>query len=95
MSNFSIFYDARSPNMAMSRDPKIKFRKKNYFFLILHLIFGKVTKFLVKSSLLQKLSGKNLTGGGGGMENTPCAFRVKADSHEGLHIAVYQYEYEF
>ena len=37
-----------------------------YFVLILHLILGKVTKFLVENSLLQTLSAKNLTGGGGG-----------------------------
>ena len=27
MSNFGMFYDARSPNMAMSRDPRSKFWK--------------------------------------------------------------------
>ena len=48
MSNFGIFYDARSPNMAMSRDPTGKISKKFYFFLILHLISGKVTKFLAE-----------------------------------------------
>ena len=26
MSNFGIFYDARSPNMTMSRDPRSKFQ---------------------------------------------------------------------
>ena len=31
MSNFGIFYDARSPNMAMSCDPRSKFRKKLLF----------------------------------------------------------------
>ena len=31
MPNFDIFYDARSPNMAMSRDPRSKFRK-NFIF---------------------------------------------------------------
>ena len=41
------FYNVRSPNIAMSRDPRSKFRKI-YFFLILHLILGKVTKFLVE-----------------------------------------------
>ena len=40
------FYHACSPNIAMSRDPKSKFRKNLIFFLILHLILGKVTKFL-------------------------------------------------
>ena len=47
MSIFGIFHDARSPNMAMSRGSRSKFRKK-LLFLILHLIFGKVTKFLVE-----------------------------------------------
>ena len=32
MSNFGIFYDARSPNMAMSRDPRSKFFEKILFF---------------------------------------------------------------
>ena len=31
MSNFGIFYDTRSINMAMSRDPRSKFRKKIFF----------------------------------------------------------------
>ena len=31
MSNFGSFYDARSPNMAMSRDPRSKFRT-NFIF---------------------------------------------------------------
>ena len=31
MSIFGIFYDACSPNMAMSRDPRSKFRKKFIF----------------------------------------------------------------
>ena len=43
----AFFYDARSQNMAMSRDPRRKFQKK-LFFLILNLILGKVTKFLVE-----------------------------------------------
>ena len=44
------------PNMAMSRDSRNKFRK-NYFFLILHLILAKVTKFLVeKPSALEVFS---------------------------------------
>ena len=48
MSNFGIFLDTRSPNMAMSRDSRSKFRKKFIVFLILHLISGKVTKLLVE-----------------------------------------------
>ena len=48
--------------------------KNFYFFLILHLILGKVTKFLVeKLSTSEVISQK--PHGGGGMENTP--FRVK------------------
>ena len=42
------FYNARSPKMAMSRDPRSKFRKKFYFLLILHLILEKYAKFLVE-----------------------------------------------
>ena len=63
MSNFGIFYDARPPNIAMSHDPRSKFRKKNYFFLILHLISGKVTKFLVeKLSTSEVISQKPYCG---------------------------------
>ena len=58
----AFFYDARSANMVISRDPRSKFPKICYFVLILHLILGKVTKFLVESFLLQKLLAKNLTG---------------------------------
>ena len=47
MSNFGISYNASSPNMGMSRDPRTKFRK-NYLFLILHLISDKAAKFLVE-----------------------------------------------
>ena len=47
VQNFSIYYDAGSPNMAMSRDPRSKIKKK-IFFLMLHLILGKAAKFLVE-----------------------------------------------
>ena len=47
------------------------FEKIN-FFLILHLILGKATKFL-----LQKLSAENLTWG-----TPPSAFRVKVDRED-------------
>ena len=63
MSNFGIFYDARSPNMAMSRDPRSKFQKF-YLFLILHLILRKAAKFLVeKLSTLEVISQKPHQGG--------------------------------
>ena len=48
--------------------------KRFYFVIILHLILEKVTKYLVKSSLPQKLSTKNLMVGG---KQPPSAFRVK------------------
>ena len=48
MGTYVKFWDACSPNMAMSRDPRSKFRKK-LFFLILHLILGKAAKFLVEN----------------------------------------------
>ena len=56
--------------------PKKQILKKFYFFLILHLILGKVTKFLEESSLLRKLSAKNLTGGG---KHSPPGARSKFD----------------
>ena len=62
LSNFGIFYNAHSPNMVISRDPRSKFRKFFNFVLILHLILGKSAKFLVESSPIQKLSAKNLMG---------------------------------
>ena len=74
------FYDVRSLNMAMSRDPRSKFQKRIYFFLILHLILGKVTKFLVERLSTSDVISQNLTGGG--VENTPrSAFRVKEQSY--------------
>ena len=49
--------------------------KKLYFFLILHLILGKVTKFLVeKLSTSEVISQKPP---GGGEKHLPSAFRVK------------------
>ena len=67
MSNFGIFYDACSPNMAMSCVPRSKFRK-NCFLLILRLILGKAAKFLVeKLSTLEVISQKPHRG----VENTP------------------------
>ena len=76
MSNFSIFYDARSPNMAMSRDPRSKFPKKFYIFLILHLILGKAAKFLAeKLSTTEVISQKPHGGVGvGGGKHLPQCF---------------------
>ena len=53
--------------------PKKQISKKFYFFLILHLILGKVTKFLVeKLSTSEDISQK---AHGGGVENTPQCFQ--------------------
>ena len=67
------FYDVCSPNMVMSRYPRSKFDKIFYFVLILHLILGKSTKFLVeKLSASEAISQKSHRGGGGGVvKNTP------------------------
>ena len=77
MSNFCIFHDASSPNMAMSRDLRSKCRKK-IIFLSLYLILGKVTKFL-----LEKLSTSEVIcekpHGDGNPPPPPNAFRVKVE----------------
>ena len=75
------FYDARSPTMAMSRDPRRKFRKKNYFFLILHLILGKAGKFLVEKLSTSQVTSQKPHGGGGGKHTPPSAFRVKLQQY--------------
>ena len=73
----AFFYDARSPNMAMSHDPRSKFLK-NCILLILHLILGKAAKFLVeKLSTLEVISQKPHRGGG---KHPLSAFRAN-DSH--------------
>ena len=73
---FWLFFDARSPNMVMSRDPRYKFRNC-YFVLILHLILGKVTKFLVKRlSISEVISQKPR--GREWKTPPPSAFKVKA-----------------
>ena len=82
MSNFGIFYDARSPNMAMSRDPRSEFRKKIYSFPNSAFNIGKSCKISSRKALLQKLSAKNLTGG---WKTPPSAFRVKIKSLRIVH----------
>ena len=58
------FYNARSRNMVMSRDPRSKFLN---FALIIHLISGKVTKFLLeKFPTSEVISQKPHEGGAGG-----------------------------
>ena len=46
-----------------------KFRIFIYFVLILHLILGKITRFLVEKLSTSEVISKNLTGGG--VKNTP------------------------
>ena len=78
MSNFGIFYDAYSTNMAMSRDPRRKFRKNFIFFLILHLILGKVTKLVVEKLATSEVIRQKPHGGGVGKHPPPSAFNLKA-----------------
>ena len=86
MSNFSNFYNARSPNMAMARDPRSKFRK-TLIFLILHLILGKAAKFLAgKLSTSEVISQKPH----GGWKRPPSAFRVNIRLIDDL-ICIYVY----
>ena len=56
------FDDAHSPNMAMSRGQEANF-EKNLFFLILHLILGKVTKHLVEKLSISEVISQKPHGG--------------------------------
>ena len=67
------FYYARSPNMAMSHDPKSKFRGK-IIFLNSAFNIRKVTKFLVEKLSTSEVIGQKPHGGG---KHPPSAFRVK------------------
>ena len=75
LSNFGSFYNARSPNMVMSRDPRCKLL--NFFLvLILHLILGKVTRFLLeKLSTSEVISKKPHPGGGDGTPPVPLGLK--------------------
>ena len=65
LSNFGIFYDALSPNMVMSRDPRSKFQN-SFIFSNSAFNIRKGTKFLgVKLSASEVIS-QNATGEGGG-----------------------------
>ena len=69
---FWLFYDACSPNMIMSRDPRSKFLRFLFCPDSTFNVLGKVTKFLVEKLSTSKLSTKNLTGGGeGGWKTLP------------------------
>ena len=64
--NFGIFYNAHSPNMVCHVAQEANFEKN--FFLILHLILRKVTKFLMGKLCTSKVVSR---------KHTPSAFRVK------------------
>ena len=68
------FYDASPPNMAMSGDPRSKFRKK-FIFLVLHLILGKFTKFIVEKLSTSEVTSQKPHGGRGWKHS---AFRVRS-----------------
>ena len=56
---FCSFYNARSLNMVMSRDPRCECR--NFLFVLIHLILGKVTRFPVEKFSKSEVISKNLT----------------------------------
>ena len=73
----AFFYNARSPNMVMSRDQRSKFPKKNNFFLILNLTLGKVAKFLVGKLSTSEVISQEPQGGGGEWKAPPrCTFQI-------------------
>ena len=72
MSNFGIFDDARSPNMAMSRDPRSKFRK-NLFFPNSAFNIRKSYKISSRKALYFRSYQPKTSRG---EEYTPSAFRV-------------------
>ena len=75
MSIFGIFYDAHSPNMAMSRGPRSKFQKK-LFFPNSALNIRKSYKISSRKVLYFKRYQPK-TSRGGGWKTPPSAFRVK------------------
>ena len=54
LSNFGFFYDARSPNMVKSRDPRCKFRT---FFNFSYSTFN-IRKFLVEKLSTSEVTSK-------------------------------------
>ena len=65
MSIFGIFYDARSPNIAMSRDPRTKFQKI-LFFSNSAFNIRKIYKISSRKALyFRSYQPKTLRGGGG------------------------------
>ena len=60
---------------------KLQISELFYFFLILHLLLGKVTKFHVEKFSTSEVSSQKPHGweGGGGRNYTPSDFRVKGE----------------
>ena len=77
MSNFGIFYDARSPNMVMSRDPRSKFRKK-FTFPDSAFNIGKSCKRERRALCFRSYQPK--TSWGGWWKTPPSAFRVNTET---------------
>ena len=81
-------YNARSPNMAMSRDPRSNFQK-NLLFLILHLILDKAAKFLAEKLSTSEVISQKPHGGWKTAPPLPSAFRVKrTQGHINFHTLV-------
>ena len=59
--------------------------EKNYFFLILHLILGKVTKFLVKKLSTSEVISQKPQGGG---KNPPFFLGLTKNSRERWGIMI-------
>ena len=74
MSNFAIFYDSCSPNMAMSRDPRNKFWN---IFTFPNSAFNIGKSYKISSiKALSFRSYQPKTSRGEGWKTPPCAFRV-------------------
>ena len=75
--------------MVISPDASYKSRKKIYFFLILHLILGKLRNSMWKSSLLQNLEAKNLMERGGVEETHPVSLGLKVNNILTIFLLLY------
>ena len=56
--------------------PEKPISKNVYFVLFLHLILGKVTKFLAEKLSTSEVISQKFHGGGGGWKTPPVPFRV-------------------
>ena len=85
MSKFGIIYDARSQNLAMSREPKGKFRKK---FIFPNSAFNIRKSYKISGrKVLHFRSNRLKTSRGGGRWKTPpSAFRVNIRVVNNLYV---------